>query len=91
MSKDKCECPYCGSKDFYVHEFEYWKASVDEDEPNTINCYHKSSGIDLVQCAKCEKDITEISLNPNFNFNFPHSTKAIQNFISKVIDEKNNL
>lgn len=27
----------------------------------------------------------------NFNFNFPHSTKAIQNFISKVIDEKNNL
>lgn len=24
-------------------------------------------------------------------FNFPYSTKAIQNFISKVIDEKNNL
>jgi DNA-directed RNA polymerase subunit RPC12/RpoP len=67
---EKCECPHCGSKDFYVHEFEYWKASVDEDEPNTINCWHKSSGIDLVQCAKCEADITELSLNPNFNFNF---------------------
>ena len=67
---EKCECQHCGSKDFYVHEFEYWKASVDENEPNTINCWHKSSGIDLVQCAKCEADITKLSLNPNFNVNF---------------------
>jgi len=67
---EECKCPHCGSKDFYVHEFEYWKASVDEDEPNTINCFHKSSGIDLVECAKCEADITEISTNPDFNFQF---------------------
>lgn len=68
--KEECKCPHCGSKDFFVHEFEYYKANVDEDEPDTINCWHKSSGIDLIQCAECEKDITELSLNPNFKFNF---------------------
>ena len=70
MSKAKCECPNCGASDFYIHEYEYWKASVDEDDTETINCWSKSSGIDYIQCAKCESDITEISLNPNFKFNF---------------------
>jgi phage FluMu protein Com len=69
-AKVECKCPHCGSTDFFVHEFEYWKASVDETETDTINCFHKSSGIDLIQCAKCEKDITELSLNPDFKFNF---------------------
>ncbi len=32
MSNPKCACPNCGSKNFYVHEFEYWNASVDEDD-----------------------------------------------------------
>lgn len=49
---EECKCPHCGSKDFYVHEFEYWKASVDEDEPNTINCFHKSSGTVPLSCKQ---------------------------------------
>jgi len=65
-----CKCPHCGSTDFYVHEYEYFKASVDEESPTQINCQHKSSGIDMVQCAKCEKDITEISQDPNFTFKY---------------------
>lgn len=67
---EKCKCPHCGSKDFYVHEFECSKAHVDENNPNIINCYHKSSGIDLIECVECEADITELSLNPDFKFNF---------------------
>lgn len=65
------KCPHCGSQDFYVHEFEYYKASTDEDEPDTINCYHKSSGINLIECAKCEKEITDDLINdPLIKFNF---------------------
>lgn len=67
---EKCECPHCGSKEFYVHEFEYWKGIVDDDNSNQINCFHKSSGIDYIQCAKCEEDITSLSTNPAFTFNF---------------------
>ena len=65
-----CECPHCGSKDFFVHEFEYFKASVDTEKTNVIHCFHKSSGIDFIQCATCEQDITEISLNPQFSFEY---------------------
>jgi len=70
MSSARCECPNCGSKNFYVHEFEYWSASVDEDDEEIINCKSKSAGIDYIECAECNSDITEISLNPNFTFNF---------------------
>lgn len=66
----ECKCPHCGSTNFYVHEYNYWKASVDKSTPNTIDCYHKGNEIDLVECAKCKKDITEISLDPDFIFNF---------------------
>lgn len=68
--KEECKCPHCGSKDFFVHEFECFKASVDEHDNSIINCYHKSTGIDLVECASCKADITELSVNTNFTFNF---------------------
>ena len=44
-AKVECKYPHCGSTDFFVHEFEYWKASVDGTETDTINCFHKSSGM----------------------------------------------
>ena len=60
-----CKCPHCGSKDFYVHEFEYWEASVDEDEPNTRE-QKRTPKIDLRNCdcmelmAQFKKDVRKI-------------------------------
>ena len=64
------KCPKCDSRDFYVHETEVWKASIDEEDQTTINCWHKSSAIDYIECAKCQEDLTEMSTDTNINFNF---------------------
>ena len=32
LENNEVKCPHCGSTDFYVHEFEYWKASVNDDD-----------------------------------------------------------
>lgn len=69
-NNSKCCCPKCGHDEFHVHEYIYWKGFVDEKDNLKINLRAKSTGIDLVECAECEADITEISLNPNFKFNF---------------------
>lgn len=68
--KPHAKCPNCGSEDFFVHEFTYYKAFTSEKEKHVIKCYNKGNGIDLIECAKCGADITELSLTPLIEFEY---------------------
>ena len=68
--KPHAKCHKCGSEDFFVHEFIYYKASTDEKEKNTINCYSSGNGINLIECAKCGEDCTELDVTSGVEYNF---------------------
>jgi len=70
LKKTHAKCPKCGSEKFFVHEFTYYKAFTDEEEKNVINCYNKGNGIDLIECADCGADITELDATTGIEFNF---------------------
>ena len=68
--KPHAKCTNCGSENFFVHEFTYYKAVTDEKQKNVIHCYNKGNGIDLIECANCGAEITELSLTPLIEFNY---------------------
>ena len=70
MIKPKAKCSNCGSENFFVHEFTYYKSTTDEKEKNVINCSPESEGINLIECAECGADNTEIAVTAGIQFNF---------------------
>lgn len=69
MESIKVCCPHCGGTSFTIIEQLIWKGEVDEDTPDTIDCKHKTSGIETITCNKCDKDVSELD-NDSVKFNF---------------------
>jgi len=68
--KPHAKCPKCGSENFFVHEFAYYKAFTDEKEKNLIHCYNKGNGIDLIECVDCGEDCTQLDVTNGIQYNF---------------------
>ncbi|MDD3875485.1 MAG: hypothetical protein PHT69_02630 [Bacteroidales bacterium] len=69
MESIKVCCPHCGGTSFTIIEQLVWKGGVDEDIPDTIDCYQKTSGIETITCDKCDEDVSELD-NDYVKFNF---------------------
>lgn len=69
MESIKVCCSHCGGTSFTITEQLVWKGEVDEDTPNTIDCKHKTSGIETITYNKCDEDVSELD-NDSVKFNF---------------------
>jgi predicted nucleic-acid-binding Zn-ribbon protein len=68
--KPHAKCPKCGSENFFVHEFIYYEAMTDRHDKHRIVCLDKGRGINLIKCANCNYDCTELDLTTGIEFEF---------------------